>query len=228
MRALRRTAVLLFVLLLTAVAGAGPASAGGPTSVLLSAPNLERVAALHYSDSAYERLMQVVDGQGAATETASANSEHRQVGDVVRATWLIHDVMVWRTDQIYPDAPGGPWIGTTLRQDGGQADQADQADKVVWHRPANPGALVAVLSSLGMLGGPRVQQPPIDAPPSTTPAPESAPEPAPAAASVEAGGLAGWRWAVPGFVAGGLLAAVAVHLLANRRQDDWELIDEVE
>jgi uncharacterized membrane-anchored protein YhcB (DUF1043 family) len=37
------------------------------------------------------------------------------------------------------------------------------------------------------------------------------------------GALTGWRWAIPGFVLGALIAVVAVRLMPRRRP--WELVD---
>ena len=68
---MRRTrAVLTLILLVLAALGvvgvgaAGPAVAGGPTSVLLSAPGEGRVAALYYTDADYDALAQLVEEAG--------------------------------------------------------------------------------------------------------------------------------------------------------------------
>jgi hypothetical protein len=218
----RRAVVLLFVLLVMLVAGAGPATAGGPTSVLLSFPDKDRVAALYYSDTTYQRLNNLLEATGRDTTVlpVDATSPHRS-GPLIRATWLIHDVIVWRTDEIFLEAPGGPWIATTLRDPGG-----GPAKTVQWHTSSRPGDLIAVLRGLGLLGGPKAQRPvPVDVP-ATTPAPAQNSAPAPAVVADD-GALTGWRWSIPGFLAGGLLAAVAVQLLARRRDREprWQLID---
>jgi len=80
------------VLLLTVI-GVAPAQAGGPTSVLLSAPGIPKVVATGYYDKSYEELTLLVDGsQGSNVPDLHST----MIGPSVRATWLIHDLTVWR------------------------------------------------------------------------------------------------------------------------------------
>jgi hypothetical protein len=74
--------------------------------------------------------------------TAPAGGEGSQqehaIGNLVRATWLIHDMAVWRTNVIYLYAPGGPWIATTEESDGtGQLEA-----KPTWHKAADRDRLI--------------------------------------------------------------------------------------
>ena len=107
----RRTLTLLAALFAVAALGTTPAHAGGPTSVLLSAP--PHVLAVDYEDPAYGELQRVTESGGSTSAGSAGDVEEHASGRFVRATWLIHDMSVWRIDIIYPDAPGGPWIATT-------------------------------------------------------------------------------------------------------------------
>lgn len=222
-RWMRRT-VLLIVLGLAGV-GALPAHAGGPTSVLLSAPNAGKVVAAGYEDKVYGQLQALLDTETSGIEVPEQQQEHAS-GNYVRATWMIHDMTPWRLDLIYPDAPGGPWIATTESAGGGQLP-----DKPVWHRATNDVQLVKLLVSLGLLHGNKNDSNTFGGP---TTLPQAAPETPTEVAAVddtptatvlktEQKPLLGWRWSIPGFLVG----AAAVYLflrLAPRRH--WQLIDE--
>ena len=212
----RRTLVLVLALFAFTAA---PASAGGPTSVILSAP--PHVAAFGYNDPQYAELQRLTDG------AAGKPGEHA-AGRFVRATWLIHDMSVWRIDIIYPDAPGGPWIlSANTFADTGPVT-------ATWHRAADPVKLVRLLNGLKLLsgefdGGPTLdngdslQQPTL--PPETTQPPPAQPPPAEttqAEASATSSVLTGWRWILPGILLGAAGAVLALRLFPKRR---WELID---
>jgi hypothetical protein len=230
-----RRVVLLMVLVVASAGFAGPAQAGGPTSVLLSAP--PKVVAAGYDDPAYNNLLRLVNE---ASSTASSGGEEHAVGRFVRATWLIHDMSVWRLDVIYPDAPGGPWIATSEDHTGrGMPEQPS------WHRATNPKKLLDVLGSLGLLrkgsyGGPT------SLPGSGTITDDATgsngdgattgngstngdgttSNAAPASTETQAADpsiMTGWRWVIPGFLLGAIIAFVATRLIPKRR--DWELID---
>jgi hypothetical protein len=228
-RWLRRTVLMFAVLLLTAI-GVAPAQAGGPTSVLLSAPGIPKVVATGYYDKAYEELMLLVD---TSSVPKVPGMQDKMSGPFVRATWLVHDMTVWRRDMIFPEASGGLWIATQLIDDGGKTP-----NEPVWHRATNGAALIKLLNSLG-LGHQTGEQ---DAGgPSTFPSlPTSGPvADGGATGSVSAGdalqqpsqvikadqgALSGWRWSIPGLLLGAAIAVVALRLLPRRRP--WELIDE--
>ena len=152
-RAVRRTS--LSALLATLALGvlpvltAGPAAAGGPTSVLLSSPSLGRTASLYMTEAAYTELAEQVGAFTTDAGTEGGASEHT-VGDPVTATWLIHDVQVWRVDRIYPDAPGGPWIATQEVL-GGTGSIWDAP--VRWSHAAEGKVLDQLLWTLGLVAG---------------------------------------------------------------------------
>lgn len=209
----RRTFALVVALFAAAALGATPAHAGGPTSVLLSSP--PNLAAVGYDDLQYEALQQLV---GSAGSRGAGDTDDHASGNFVRATWLIHDMSVWRIDLIYPDAPGGPWIATTESLSGGA-----MPEKPTWHKASDGVGLVELLTSLklfdGLSYGTGQEEVPIPFTPEPTPTAEVASQP-PAQAQVEF--FTGWRWTIPGFLLGAVVAVAAVRLLPKRR---WELID---
>jgi hypothetical protein len=175
---LRRVLVLVVGAGLAAVVLPGTAWAGGPTSVLLASPQTDRAAALYNSDDAYQRLSDLL-GEDPQPDPAPPPSDSGTT--YVTVTWLVHDVDVWRIDRAFLDTASGPWIVTQT------ADSADStADDVsadlwpgqrggpgaVWHRPADPGALLALFADLGLLE-------PVDRPAvvQTVPAPPAAAAP---------------------------------------------------
>jgi hypothetical protein len=212
-RRIRRTFALLFAVLITLAGAAIPASAGGPTSVLLSAP--PKVVALGYEDTHYNQLLKLVG------EPAGTSTESHEVGQFVRATWLIHDMSVWRLDIIYPDAPGGPWIATTESMDG----SGRLPDKPVWHQADGGPALKELLGSLKMLlGQAQFDGGPTGLDDGSQFAPTPTPQPA-ATQTIEThgGALSGWRWMIPGIALGAVATYLALRYLPRRRP--WELTD---
>jgi hypothetical protein len=224
---LRRTFTLLAALFAVAALGTTPAHAGGPTSVLLSAP--PHVVAMGYEDKAYGELQRLTD---VTVSRPDPGTERHDSGHFIRATWMIHDMSVWRIDIIYPDAPGGPWIATSESYDGNV-----ESIKPVWHTAVDSTALVKLLGTLKMLPGQHSGEPWYGGPtagpdngyvPSTDPAPTAQPnsavastaDPTPKAATT--GILTGWRWIIPGFLVGAAVAVIAIRLLPKRH---WDLID---
>jgi hypothetical protein len=159
---LRRISLVALTALLglTGWAGtAGSAYAGGPTSVLLVNTDRARVHALYLTDAAYDRLAAAVgDADGASTPPPGVAEG---VKDVVKLTWLIHDVTVWRLDRVMLTRNDGIWIETALKL-------PEDHDTARWHRAHDDQALTALLSAAGLLG--KQAQPPDDSPASTTPA----------------------------------------------------------
>jgi hypothetical protein len=191
-----------------------PAAAGGPTSVLLSAPAIQKVVATGYHDARYGELTRAI-GTVAKDHPGWEEGANTRV---IRATWLIHDTSVWRTDLIYPDAEGGPWVAT--QEDRSGAGNFD--GRPVWHPAADGPALMKVLGELGLLS-----QQGYDSSANDGATPEAAVTDdvttAATATSAESDAFTGWRWAIPGAVLGALLAVLAVKLWPRRR---WELIDQ--
>jgi hypothetical protein len=137
------------VAVLLPVAVAGPATAGGPTSVLMSSPALGRTSSLYTDDAGYQALADYVSAFESGTGRTGVPTAHA-VGNGITLTWLIHDVSVWRVDRIYIDAMSGPWIAT-------QEAVGDTPDiwsaPVRWHRSDQPKALVALLAAHGLTDG---------------------------------------------------------------------------
>jgi len=218
----RRTLALLAAVIAAVAVGAAPARAGGPTSVLLSSP--PKVVAVGYDDHAYDELQRLTQVAGSKP---SVGDEQHDLGNFVRAAWLIHDMSVWRLDIIYPDAPGGPWIATTESPDG-----KTMPEQPTWHTATDPAALLKLLGSLNLLAGQRNGEPAYGGPtsmggmvaPAPADAPVTTPEPVtvPETQTATTGVFTGWRWTIPGFLLGAVIAVVALRLLPKRR---WELID---
>ncbi|MEU0909147.1 hypothetical protein [Streptomyces althioticus] len=216
------TAIMIATLALLAWA-APPASAGGPTSVLIVSATTGRTASLHYADKRYTELERLLGPmhQGTRTEPpqlATASGQH------INVTWMVHDVTPWRVDQIaLPDGGQDVWIHTSTRITDG--------DDGVWHRAKFPAKLRALLSQLGVTGA-GVSAP--AAPPA--PREDLHMAPTPAAATDEGADAAAWWWAVPGLAAGAVLALVlrpyalrgAAAIRDRRNRDDGprqELLD---
>ncbi len=182
-----------------------PASAGGPTSVLLANPQTGRVAALYYTDRAYDRL---ADAVGAfASETGSTDRPPAVPDDLtgeVRLTWLIHDMSIWRIDRVHATTEDGMWLQTVVRTDGG--DVFDQPG--TWHRPVDPKALAAALQDARLLTRSAGENPSIAS------SAESRPAAVTDAAEVDSP-RAGWLVAVG--IGGLLIGAVGVMLLRRVR-----------
>lgn len=146
MRRFRPTlaAALLAVVTLTSM---GTASAGGPTSALLSVPGEGKTASLYYTDRDYDRLAGLVgiEGSGGFGTVDKSGLSHAN-GPGVTVTWLIHDVMPWRVDHIYLEGKDAPWIATQLL--GEVASTSDSS--VVWHQPGSGAELAALLDKLGV------------------------------------------------------------------------------
>jgi hypothetical protein len=148
-----------------AVALAGPAAAGGPTSVLMSVPGEGRTASLYYSDPEYAELSRLLGVEDAGGPGAGDSRDHMSERSVT-VTWLIHDVQPWRVDRIYLGGSGGPWVQTQVGYEGSIWDAPTS-----WSRPAEPKTLLLLLERLGLEPGGT----PVDgalAQPVATPAPQ--------------------------------------------------------
>jgi hypothetical protein len=138
----RSVLAVLALVVLSQTAAAGPASAGGPTSVLLVVPGAGQTASLYTGSPEYEQLAGLVGAYDPATSEGKAGSHESGVG--VTLTWLIHDVQVWRVDRVYLDAAGGPWISTQATFGDGNIWDAPE----VWHAPDDGKELTALLDRL--------------------------------------------------------------------------------
>lgn len=253
----RRSALIAFLIAVMVTALAGPASAGGPTSVLLSAPETGQTASLHASGSDYHAMAELVSAFDMSTpaDGKDASGQEHATGAVVTATWLIHDVQVWRVDRIYLDARGGPWIATQL-DPGTGGSMWDQP--VTWHVPENGKQLVALLEQLGVVGdsgggtagstgpsGSSVGEPVAGSASSDGAATEeSQPTASNRSEADETTGTPGLAWGLAGLALGVALALAAVRLAPSLRRGqrsvderdadtdtdtdtDWALTDEL-
>jgi hypothetical protein len=182
-----------------------PASAGGPTSVLIVSPGRHATASLYTTDEAYTRLEKLL-GDNPTADPAAPDLHGGPGSDAINVTWLIHDVQVWRVDRIFTDAPKGPWIETFMLSEGGTP-----FDKPgVRHAPSDRDGLLTLLSALRLLG---------ESPPAAYAGPKdpvTQPQPAPAAAvSQSTSPDRGWLWLVLGIAAGAVLV-IGFRPLARR------------
>lgn len=199
---MRRLLALLALAVSATVILTLPAAAGGPTSVLVTDPATGAATALYYTDPAYDELDRLLAGG------ETLDSEPSGLGaSSVNLTWLIHDVEPWRTQNLFLDAEGGPVVvtyGSEVMGDPGTA---------TWSRVTEAKALTLladqVLSSDAPASDPAAA--PADAPP--------APDPVVTERVVTETAwysLDGWRWLVPGLLAG---AGIALLLSRARSKD---------
>ncbi|WP_225877377.1 hypothetical protein [Streptomyces resistomycificus] len=202
------------------MAGASPASAGGPTSVLLVSPRSTETASLYHSDRQYEELTQLLGApdKGVVDRPPEADlAESRQIN----VTWMVHDVTPWRRDRVFmADEGREAWIHTAANEPALPAG--------VWHRAGHPDRLHGLLEELGLMG----RASPDGSSGIAYPAPWQAEEDAAAGTAAGATGSAGtagqtgpetaaspsamsgakdrigWWWALPGAAAGAGLALI--------------------
>lgn len=184
---LRRSSLVLLMTatLLSAISITGEAMAGGPTSVLVTNLDTERAAAIYYTDEQYTELENLLHG---ANTTKSTEADPPSGGGTyLNVTWLVHDVSVWRTDQLVLDIEGSPWVYTQLPLANGEGVTGEK-----WRSLKDGGAIVDLLGAVGVVGddSPGAAADTVAA--VATPSVESAND-----ATVSA-----WRWAIPGVVLG--------------------------
>ena len=184
LRRLACTAVLTLAALSALLLGS-QAAAGGPTSVLLTNPGGEEATALYYTDQRYGTFDNLLHGTD-ITRHVSAHPPNDD-GTNLTITWLAHDVSVWRTDQLVIDAAGSVWISTRMPYGDGVS-----APGAKWFSLKDSGAIVRLVTSLGLLGGGR-----------SATSVETASEPLAASAIAPSdGNVPGWLWIVPGIFLG--------------------------
>jgi len=222
--AIRTLAVVLTAWVLVLLAPAGPASAGGPTSVLLSVPGEGRTASLYYTEDTYEELAELVGAYGSAGTVDSSGRSHES-GTGVTLTWLIHDVSPWRVDRVYLQGNGAPWIASQVME----ADAETVWDSpIVWHQPTNGEELTQLLNSLGVGRTGGAEEPVVaDEPEAAAPAPVEPPSAAPTTPAADPSGTSSGNrvgWGLGG-LAGGLLLAVGWTRLRSRRRRSPDVSD---
>lgn len=143
-----RAVLALLVAVLAIPLLAGPASAGGPTSTLLVAPDTGRTASLYASDPDYALLAELVGAFGGDAATEDRSDAGPGTAPDVTVTWLLHDVQVWRVDRIDVDAPGGPSVSTRVvhTETGSVWDSPE-----VWQSVTRGKELTLLLDRLGLL-----------------------------------------------------------------------------
>lgn len=141
-RGLVATAVAALVLVSSVMAS--PAVAGGATSVLLVSPGSAEATALHHLDKRYrelELLLPDLAEAGRAEPDAGAELYDRRH---INIAWMAHDEHPWRLDKIYPNSGStGLWIQMTVDP---------PSTKSRWHKAESPAALLRLLKSLGLMG----------------------------------------------------------------------------
>lgn len=198
---------LIAAAVFSVVALAAPASAGGPTSAILSVPGEGRTASLYYTDDEYGQLARLIGAEGMTVPGATDDTgQSHESGTPVNVTWLIHDVEPWRIDRIYLNGDGGPWVATQVMdpETGSIWDSP-----VVWHQPESGKELTMLLDAL--LGG--------QAPASVPSVSEETPAPEPAATAPADGSGNGAWWGLGGLVAGSLLTLGFLRLRASRTDE---------
>ncbi|WP_245607491.1 hypothetical protein [Streptomyces prunicolor] len=215
--------------------GASDASAGGPTSVLVTSPESGRARGLYYSDEQYGKLQQLLgpEGKGSRDKPPEADLVHAHQ---INVTWLAHDISPWRIDRVFPveSRPQAVWIHTA-------ADVPENTNlNGYWHRAEHPAQLRALFDKLGVLGKGTG-----DGYSGIFPAPWESTEPAPAAVAPDSdtgtGTVTGtgagtttvraslpdkrhgtdWWWAIPGAAAGAVLALGLRPFVARLPLDRW-------
>jgi hypothetical protein len=211
-----RAALTALTVVLMSVLVAGPASAGGPTSVLLVESVTGTASSLYYTDADYETLSDLVGvNKPVDTATADAVGPIRDFGGGVTMTWLIHDVAVWRVDRVFVGDKSGPWIATQsdMNVSGNVYDSP-----VTWHRATDGPALVAFLERKGFGGAPTASAGAAGAPvpdfASATPAPvQKTSQPASPTST-----WGGWAWGLAGLALGLALALAGPRLFSRVRR----------
>ena len=207
-----RAAIAVLTIVLISLLVAGPAAAGGPTSVLLVVPGTGQTASLYTGDADYVALAELVGTFEAPGGTGTVNppAPSPDLGTGVTLTWLMHDVRVWRVDRVYLDAEGGPWISTQSIADGASTITDSPLG---WHTAARGKELAALLERLGV--GPN---PPSDASAATAAAAEVTPatSPRPDAGAREPS-TAGLVWGLAGLALGVALTMAKMRLLPTSR-----------
>lgn len=196
------------------------AVAGGPTSVLLVAPESTRSASLYYNDEKYDQLERWLEPAGSGT-TQSETPPGLNIGDgsrQINITWMVHDVRPWRIDRVYPPLPAKKgadvWVHRSTDTKSLNGD---------WYRAKDPERLASLFKKLGLMGK-ASDQGTSGVPPETGeyPPPAASEESADEQAGTAAGGGPGsagtdWWWAIPGAGAG----AVAALLLRRPVAERW-------
>ncbi|MGP4010145.1 hypothetical protein [Streptomyces sp. 4N124] len=185
-------------MLALALLGAPPASAGGPTSVLLASPTTQQATGLYSTAPEYTRLQTLLDQTGPGLDGDKRPSELiADAGESINITWMIHDATPWRQDSVIVSDVDDIWINTAMGTPPKGNDQ--------WKKAEQPAQLHTLLAKLGVID--KVPNPgsagaadkggTADNAATTT-----------RAATTGASDNTDWWWALPGAAAGAVLALV--------------------
>lgn len=216
--------------------GASSASAGGPTSVLITSPAAGEASALYYSDADYRELERLLG----PAETGSTEQPKRPDLDRARqinVTWLAHDISPWRIDRVFAVESEPPWVWIHT------AANVPENLNGYWHRAEQPGRLSSLLKRLGVTGKASGEGYtgifPAPWQSDAADAPDAAETPGPATTDTRTGSVragapgAGdrtddgtdWWWALPGMAAGAVLALLLRPFALQVRPDRWRRKD---
>ena len=169
---------------------AAPAQAGGPTSVLLVDRVNGTAAGLYVGQPGYDHLLRSVDFKPDNPSAKQPSSVTEDYNNRIMLTWMVHDVSIWRIDEVFVTASDGIWVSTQLDYTG----EGNPIDKpAAWHRPVDDKMLVAALHSSGLqtkppVGGTRRTVPSPMFPASTQPQSQASANALPATTSTGSGG----------------------------------------
>lgn len=211
MRTAARRLLTLGAVITALLLGATHASAGGPTSVLISNPATQSAAALYTTEADYTTLLEALEPGETAPNLGPGNPGRSSIN----ITWLVHDVAIWRIDFVRLDSDGQVWVQTNEAPADGSVGVGWEDGE--WHAAADPGAVRDVLERAGVLSA--------DSSTAAEAAADTAEdEVAPVATEArDASGdaLTGWWWLLPGAALGialGLGARPVATELARRRE----------
>ena len=192
--------ILAIALLALAAATGLPATAhaGGPTSVLVTQPGVS-AAGLYYTDEAYDDLLRLLP-----TDETRGKELPPGGGVSYNLTWMVHDFMPWRFDQVSISGDGTAWVATKFTADGNAG----------WEPVGEDTRLFDLLTSVlaggedpGLISGTMAASLPTTAPPEVR-----------TVTRTEWFSLSGWRWVVPGALLGLLVGVAAARV--RRTQDE--------
>lgn len=128
------------------VVAAPPASAGGPTSVLIVNYDGARASGALTGSTTYDALQRALDAMNPPTGDTAAPvglDENRHI----RLVWMIHDVTPWRIDSVTMNG-SDIWVNTVMDPTEG----VSAGRPGTWHRPKDAALLRSTLTLLGVIG----------------------------------------------------------------------------
>lgn len=146
MRSARLALVAAATTMAALVIGSAPAAAGGPTSVLVANPGSGTVGSLYVFDADYAALQEALEPADVSVDDAPALASGPGTS-AINATWLVHDVVVWRVDRIRLDAGPHVWVQTTLTAN----DRVEFSSEAEWHIASDAATVYEVLGRLGVI-----------------------------------------------------------------------------